>query len=338
MLRRTSPGQGNRWPMMPPRSAGQVVTEDTALTVSAFWCCVRVICESISQMPWRVHELTDQGHQVARRHPADRLLNRAPNPEQDPAVWRELMIRWVLTWGNAYCEIERDASMRPVALWPIEPWRVRVLRAGSLAYEVQNDRGPVTIAAADMLHFRGLGDSAEGYSVIAYMARSLGLSVAQEDSMASQMQHGSRLSGLLVPRGEGSLPDKKLEQLSKNWAAQFGGSGNHGKVALLGSGLDFHPQTMPNTDAQLLESRQFSVLDICRFCRVPPHKVYELSRATFSNITHQSLEFLIDTCGPWIVKLEQQANRKLISRAWADRYEPRFTRFGRDHAERDTPR
>jgi len=304
------------------RAAGKAVNEDTAYTVSAYWCCVRVISETIAQMPWRVHELTEAGRRVAEYHPADRLLNRAPNAEQDAAAWRELMLRHCLTWGNAYCEIVRDASYRPTELWPLEPWRVTPMRlAGGLWYSVQQPTGPAEfLPAADVLHFRGLGDDLVGWSVLQYAARSLGLSMAQEDSMASQMENGARLSGLLKPPGAGSFTREKGEQIAEAWKAQNVGSHNHGKIYLISQGVEFQPLSMPNTDAQLLESRQFSVIDICRFMRVPPHKVFDLSRATFSNITHQSLEFLVDSLGPWIVKFEQQANRKLISAAWINRY------------------
>jgi HK97 family phage portal protein len=303
-----------------PRGAGKIVTEDVAYSVSAYWCCVRVIAETIAQMPWRVSRTTGTGRELVPGHPADRLLNRYPNPAMDGPVWRELMLRWLLSWGNAYCEILRDSSFRPVALWPIEPWRVTPsLAGGRLIYSVQQPGGePVTLEAQDMLHFRGIGTEFVGWSVINAMARTLGLSAAQEESFASQMEHGTRLSGLLVPSDGGSIPKERALKLTKEWADQQGGSSNHGKVVLMTQGLDFKAMSMPNTDAQLLESRQFSVIDICRFMRVPPHKVYDLSRATFSNITHQGLEFLQDTLGPWIVKLEHQANRKLISTAASD--------------------
>ncbi len=273
-------------------------------------------------MPWRIHERTSSGQTIAKRHPADRILNREPNAEQDAAAWRELMLRWCLTWGNAYSEIVRDASFRPVAVWPIEPWRCTPKRAGgALYYEVQQQTGgQVYVPAADMLHFRGLGDDLVGWSILQYAARSLGLSIAQEDSMASQMTNGARLSGMLTPPGGGSFTREKTAEIAAAWEAQNTGSKNHGKVYLVNQGLEFKTLSMPNTDAQLLQSREFSVLDICRFMRVPPHKIFDLSRATFSNITHQSLEFLTDTLGPWVIKFEQQANRKLISGAWTDRY------------------
>jgi HK97 family phage portal protein len=303
-------------------AAGQSVTEDRAYTVSAYWCCVRVICETIGQMPWRVHQRTPLGQSVSEYHPADRLLNRCPNAEQDAATWRELMLRNCLTWGNAYSEIVRDASYRPTELWPIEPWRVTPRRAGgALWYEVQQPDGTaVTLPAADVLHFRGLGDDLVGWSVLQYAARCLGLSMAQEESMAAQMENGARISGLLKPPGTGSYTREKTDQIAEAWKAQNIGSKNHGKVYLINQGIEFQPLSMPNTDAQLLESRPFSVIDICRFMRVPPHKVFDLTRATFSNITHQSLEFQVDTLGPWVVKLEQQANRKLISGGQATAY------------------
>jgi HK97 family phage portal protein len=322
MQRMTSPRQDSGGLPMLLRASGKAVTEDTAYTVSAYWCCVRVISETIGQMPWRIHERTATGQRVAEYHPADRLLNRNPNAEQDAGVWRELMLRNCLTWGNAYCEIVRDASYRPTDLWPIEPWRVTPVRYnGDLYYNVSQPTGQtVPIPAADMLHFRGLGDDLVGWSVLQYAARSLGLSMAQEESMAAMMENGARISGILKPPGAGSFTAEKTKGIADAWKEQNVGSKNHGKVYLINQGIEFQSLSMPNTDAQLLESRQFSVIDICRFMRVPPHKVFDLTRATFSNITHQSLEFLIDTLGPWVVKFEQQANRKLVSASASGRY------------------
>jgi len=314
--RRTRPTNNSRlFSNLPRRQAGVTVNEDTAFSCSAYWCCVRVISETIAQMPWRVHQRTPTGQKLADQHPADRLLNRAPNSEQDAAVWRELMLRWCLCWGNAYCEIVRDPSFRPVALYPIDPWRVTPMRtADGLVYEVHQDSGDkILLSPNDVLHFRGLGDDLQGWSVIQYAARALGLAISQEDSMASQMGNGARLSGLLTPAAGGKLTPEKAKQVSEQWNAQNAGSRNHGKVYLMSEGLEYKSLSMPNTDAQLLESRQLSVVDICRFMRVPPHLAYDLSRATFSNITHQSLEFRIHTLGPWMVKFEQQVNRKLIS-------------------------
>ena len=323
LLRRTQPNtERGATPLLPNWGAGQAVTEDTAYTYSAYWCCVRVISETIAQLPWHIHERTPRGNRIADQHPADALIYRAPNKELDAAVWRELMVRHCLTWGNAYSEIERDTANRSIALWPLDPARVMPFRdQGQLWYMVAEPSGGQSyVPAADMLHFRGLGDDLMGWSVLAYAARTLGLALAQEDSMASQMKNGARLSGILSPPGGGTLPADRRKSIMEEWQQANTGSKNHGRVYLLSQGLDYRPLSMPNTDAQLLESRRLSILDICRFMRVPPHMAFDLERATFSNIAHQHLEFGIHTIGPWVTKLEQQVNRKLISPANQRRY------------------
>jgi HK97 family phage portal protein len=265
-------------------------------------------------MPWHVFQKTDDGNLELPTHPADALLYRRPNPEVSAAVWRELMLRDVLTWGNAYCEIERDSQDRPLALWPIRPDRVQVRRLSGpgLTYVVSNTKGdPTTLPQRNVFHVRGLGDDLAGWSVITYAANTIGLGLAQEETMSSLMRNNSRPPGLLTPTGP--LPAEGAEQIRAEWQAAYGGSGNQGKTALLSHGMTYTPLGMPNEDAQLIENRRFSVLDICRFFGVPPHKVYDLERATFSNIEHQAIEFLQHTIQPWITKLEQEANRKLIS-------------------------
>jgi len=101
-----------------PRSsvAGVRVTEDSALTLGAFWACVKVISEDLSGLPWRVHEsLSGGGSAEVPDDPADWLLHVQSNPETPAFQFRECMLAWALTWGNGYAEIERDGAGRP--LW-----------------------------------------------------------------------------------------------------------------------------------------------------------------------------------------------------------------------------
>jgi HK97 family phage portal protein len=71
---------------------------------------------------------------------------------------------------------------------------------------------------------------------------------------------------------------------------------------------------LPLTSLQFLESRKFQVSEVARWFRVPPHKLADLERSTFSNIEHQSLEFVTDTLVPWITRLETEAQIKLVGR------------------------
>ena len=321
LLRLTQPQQryteGKTWPTY--SNSGPYISEDAAYKVATFYACVRVIASNISQIPWHVYKGTREGaSEIAYDHPVDRLLNSAPTTDMEAATWRELMIQWVMTWGNAYCEIERDRSFRPIALWPIQPWRVRPwLDANNQKrFTVTNSIGEsiATYANDQILHFRNLGEELEGWSVIRYAANTLGLGLSQETSMASQMREGSRISGVMSPAGNMTIPPEKLKTYSKMFNEQVAGADKHGRMLFTNAGFTFHDVTMNNSDAQLLESRKFTVPEICRFCGVPPHKVYEMERATFNNIEHQSIEFVTDTIVPWATKFEQQADRRLISR------------------------
>ena len=314
--RRTDPDsdRGQSLLFIPRSDSGMRINHDTALMLSTVWGCVRVISEALSQLPWRVMRRSDNGNEIVPSHPADRLLHVEPNGELTPAVWRELMLRDVLTWGNGYSEIERDASQRPIALWPISPDRVMPERVSGvgLVYWVYNRSGdPTPVPPESIFHLRGLGDDLSGWSVIQHARNAIGLGMAEEQSVSAFLRNDSRPAGILTPKG--SLNKVSAEQIRAEWEEIYGGSGNRGRTALLPVSMDYQQMGLPSADSQLLENRQFSVLEICRFFRVPPHKVFDLTRATFSNIEHQAIEFVQDTLVPWGVKLEQEANRKLIA-------------------------
>ena len=168
LLRRTTqsdPRQpvGSRW-----SDAGQYVSDDKALTCAAYWGCIRVISGALSQLPWRIMQATPTGAEAAESHPAYSLIYEAPNEYMEAGTWRELMVKWVLSWGNAFNEIQRDASNRPINLHPIEPWRVSPeWIGGSLYYKIRNEGAEeVYLPSADVLHFRGMGEGIMGFSVI----------------------------------------------------------------------------------------------------------------------------------------------------------------------------
>ena len=299
---------------MPRTKAGPRIDHDSALAYSAVWACVRVISETIGQMAWHVHRRVGRGSELAPMHPADMILQDEANDELAAVVWREVAMKDVLTWGNHYSEIERDGSGRVIALWPIDPERVTVRREiGGLRYEIHNQgTQPTMLSPGDVFHLRGLGDDLVGWSVIAFAAQAIGLGISQQDTMSSLMKNEVRSSGLLTPVS--TINKSAVEEIRTEYAKMASGD-NKGGLMVLSHGFKFDAFTLPPSDAQLLEARQFSVLDICRFYRVPPHKVFDLTRATFSNIEHQSIEFVQDTIVPWVKKLEAEANRKLISRA-----------------------
>lgn len=298
------------------RTAGVRVNENTALTLGAVFACVRVISESLAGLPWVVNKTRDDGGtDELRTHPMTWLLNTQASPEMPAFQFRETIIAHALTWGNGYAEIERDFAGRPLWLWLITPDRVTPLRdGGEIWYEVRNSTRETTyIPAEDMIHLRGLGfDGLVGYSVIQLAARSIGTGIALDQSTTEIFTNDSTPGGILTHPNR--LSDQARKNLDESWARRHQGPANRRKVAILEEGLTWTQTGLPPEDTKLIEQRQFTPADICRWFRVPPHKIGDLSRATFSNIEHQSIEFVNDTLRPWAERLETEADIKLFGR------------------------
>ncbi len=308
--------------------SGMFVTPETALNYSAVWSCVRVISETVAQLPWKTYQRTPSGKKevAATKNDVAWLLHTQPNPETTAFRFKRQLVANALTWGNAYCEIERDTSGRPIWLWPIHPERVKVERNGSgeLIYRVRSGAADeAIIGASDMLHFRGIGDDdAVGTSVIAKAKQSIGLGLAMEQFGSSFFGNGANMGGALKhPRTLGPEARKNLEESMKKRA----GGRNALSTLVLEEGMTYERIGVPPEDAQFLESRQFQVVEICRWFRVPPHKVADLSRATWNNIEHQSIEFVTDTIVPWTCNLEEEVNVKLFGRQNRGVYYTKFS-------------
>ena len=236
-----------------------------------------------------------------------------PNPEMTSFIWRETMLSHLLLWGNSYSQIIRTGRNGIVGLYPLLPDHMNVDRnsKGVLTYTYTTSDGKtVQLDPDDVLHIPGLGfDGVVGYSPIALEKNAIGLGIAAEEYGSKFFQNGARPSGVLTHPN--TVKDPK--RLRESWNAAYGGSSNSSKVAVLEEAMTFTPISMPNNEAQFLETRKFQVAEICRIYRVPPHLVGDLEHATFSNIEHQGISFAVHTIRPWLVRIEQSINRALFS-------------------------
>ena len=271
--------------------SGKSVTAQSAVQLTTVYACVRVIAETIASLPLNVYENTDHGSVKASEHPLQRLLHDEPNPEMTSFIWRETMLSHLLLWGNSYSQIIRTGRNGIVGLYPLLPDHMNVDRnsKGVLTYNYTTSDGKtVQLDPEDVLHIPGLGfDGVVGYSPIALEKNAIGLGIAAEEYGSKFFQNGARPSGVLTHPN--TVKDPK--RLRESWNAAYGGSGNSSKVAVLEEAMTFTPISMPNNEAQFLETRKFQVAEICRIYRVPPHLVGDLEHATFSNIEHQGISF-----------------------------------------------
>lgn len=294
-------------------ASGRPVTPATAIASTAVWGCVRVISESIATLPLNVYERTAEGRRRATDHALYPILHDRPNPRQTAVEFREQSLYSLLLWGNAYAWIERWPSGRPHYLWFLRPDRVTVKSDNTdpnqvmprLVYVYRPVAGGELVYPADeILHVRGLsGDGLVGLSPISVHRDAIGNEQAERDFTGRFFANNARPGGVLkVP---GRLNGDAAQRLKGTWEAAHRGSENAHRVAVLEEGIEWQALSMPLADAQLIEQRRFSLEEIARIFRVPPHLVGDLSRATFSNVEHQSLDFVIHTLRPWCVRLEQ---------------------------------
>ena len=293
--------------------SGKPVNAKTAIQLSTVYACVRVISETIASLPLGVFESTDAGSRKATEHSLFRILHDEPNNEMTSFVLREVMLAHLLLWGNSYCQILRSGSNKVTGLYPLLPDHMDVDRNadGVLTYTYTTMNGRVVqLTPEEVLHIPGLGfDGVMGYSPIALERNAIGLAIASEEYGSKFFSNGARPSGVLTHPNT----VRDVEKLRESWNAVYGGSSNANRVAILEEGMKFEPITIPNNEAQFLETRKFQVDEICRIFRVPPHLIGNLEHATFSNIEHQSIDFAVHTIRPWLVRIEQAMNRALLS-------------------------
>ena len=301
-------------------NAGKRVTDKTALQHIVVYACVRVLSEAIAQLPLHVYKYTDNGKERVPKHPLYFLLHDQPNPEMTSFVFRETLMSHLLIYGNAFAQIIRNGRGEVVGLYPLMPDCVKVDRDDKnrliyiySRYDEANPNvkkmGDIVLGAEDVLHIPGLGfDGLVGYSPIAMAKNALGISLACEEYGASFFANGASPSGVLEHPGVIKNPEK----VRNAWRQAYG-SGNSHKVAVIEEGMKYTPISIPNNEAQFLETRKFQLEEIARLYRVPLHLIGDLEHATFSNIEQQSLEFVKYTLDPWIVRWEQSMQKALLS-------------------------
>lgn len=311
-----------------PTAAGVSVSGDGALKYTAVLAAVRVLAESVASLPLLVYERLP-GEQGKRRAPdfyLYELLHNKPNPFIDSFIFRELMMVHLLLWGNAYAEIESDSRGRVTALWPLLAGNMLNITRGAdgLVYEYQLPNGQIQkIPGFALLHLRGLGTNGYfGLSPIALARQAIGLGLAAEQFGAGFFGNGAQMSGIL--KHPMKLTDEAETSLRESWAALYKGLDNAHRIAVLEEGMEYERISVPPEDAQFLETRKFQVTEIARMYRVPPHMLGDLDRATFSNIEHQSLEFVMHSLKPWLVRWEMAIAQQLMTAAERARFFPEF--------------
>lgn len=294
--------------------AGQVINQTTVMQLSAVWSCVRLIAETISTLPLQIYQKTPAGRIVASNHPLYDIIHTQPNADSTATVFWEAMIVAMLMGGNGIAE-PKYIGPKLVALNFLDPRRLSCSTiSGRRIYRYTlKDGTQRELTEAQVFRIPGFTlDGDWGVSSIMYGAGVFGSALAAANASNSTFEKG------MMPTVAFSLPGKLAEKDRNDFremVKRIAGALNAGESPVLENGLTAAPLGINPVDAQLLESRNFSVEEICRWFRVPPWMVGHTSNSTSfgTGIEQQMIAFLTFTLRPWLTRIEQAINKDLLS-------------------------
>lgn len=297
-------------------ATGMRVTDDTAMQEAAVHACVKVISEDVAKLPLIVYRRRkDGGKERALEHPLYDVLHVKPNRNQTSFEWRETCQGSILLRGNSVSRIVSENGRGVAELQPLFPDRLRIFKtpSGRRGYEYLTDAGKTDILLADeVLHVPGMSfDGISGMNPIRYHRETIGLNLGMKEFGARYFGSGAN-SSLVIYHPERLAPEA-LEELRTSVARKYSGLENAHRPMVLQHGMKAEKISISPEDSQLLDSRKYGRSEIASIFRVPPHKIGDLEKATFSNIEQQSIDYVVDSLMPWLTRWEQAISTQLLS-------------------------
>ncbi|MQX46592.1 phage portal protein [Sinorhizobium medicae] len=299
--------------------AGEPITDQNILAISAVWACVNLLAGTIASLPLMVYRTNSRGERtLARDHPLFRILHDSPNYDQTATDFWEYSSASIELWGNSYAAIERNGGGRVAALTPLRPDNVSVRRLenGNLEYRWTKDGENHVGSDRAILHIRGFGgDPLGGMSTLHFGRHAFGLARAIDRAAAGTFSNGMIAQTALT--FERWLTDEQRNLAETKLSEKYIGAKNSGRPIILEGGTKIDVLSIKPEDAQMLESRGFSVEEVCRFFGVPPFMVGHTQKVTSfgSGLEQQVLGFQKFTLRRRLKRIEQALEKQLLTPA-----------------------
>ena len=294
-------------------AAGKTVTVDTAMQLDAVWACVKLISETVGTLPCIVYNASSTT--IRKDHPLYELVHDAPSLDNTAVEFWEAIALSLMLYGNAFAE-KKMSGDRLTALNILHPACINVSRnsRNERVYTVTEEGKQRKIGEDRMFHVRGMSFGGDvGFSPVSFGRQTLGSAIAAEEMAGKMFANGMQVSGVLT--SDQILKPDQRKQLGET-LNQFAGSDRAGKVAVLESGLKYQQLSINPQDAQMLETRRFSVEQICRWFGVPPVMIGHAAAGVTtwgSGVEQIILQFTKTGLRPILRRIEAAIRRDLMS-------------------------
>lgn len=316
-----------RLPSIPSQPI-DVTSANSAMQLAAVYRCVSILSGTIASLPLQVKRKADGYFSVDGKHELHRLLTRKPNRRLNSYDLMQNAVIQMVNNGNAYILIRRSFG---------EVSELILCANNSVCYDKFSNRYTIsdginhisgTFEADDVIHLKNksLDGGYTGVSTIYYASRILSISASADNQNLQTFQNGTKVKALLYGASGGmsgidALDFEQTSPVADRVEAQL----NSGKdIIAISEDLKFQQLSINPVDAQLLETKKFSVLDICRFYGVNPDKAFAGQSTNYKASEMGQVSFLTDTLQPILAQIEAEFNAKLISDSVCDIYKISF--------------
>lgn len=286
---------------------------DLAMQISTVWCCTNRRATTMASLPWFVYENRGGKRWENRAGRLWQLLHESPNRRMTPyEFWQAMILNHDLR-GNAYARIDRDPqSGEALSLWPMpaDQVQVEVLEDGAMVYLYRIGNDMAVLAEDSVLHLKDLGNGTVGLPKLEYMRATT--TEAQSAQWQANRVFGSSGKPTGVLMVDNVLKKEQRERIQERFREMQ--SGNTARLFLLEANMKYQQLSLSPEDQQLLESRRFTVEEICRWFDVPPVLVHHSNVTTWGSGIEQIIAgFHKFTVRPMVVSVEQAIRKRVMT-------------------------
>lgn len=288
-----------------------VTRNRNAMALAAVYRCVNVISDSVAQLPLETFRKDADGYKsLYVKHPCFEMLREFPSPDMTRFTFLKTLISSVLLKGNGYAYIDRDdygnaLSLQYIPATLVEIVYIQVDRVPRMRYQVTGFK--YLIEPIDMIHVLNFSyDGVIGVSTLEHARNTIGMSTSSEEYAKEFFNGGGNVRGVLS--FDSKLRDGQKEEIKKSWAEMI----SNGGVGVLEGNSRYQAISISPADAQMIATREYNTIDICRFFGVSPVKAFDLSKSSYSTVEATQLAFLTDTLAPLLENIELEFKRKIF--------------------------